>query len=232
MGKGNEQQSFEKRLKVYAAAAAGTLALAPPANAAIHYTKPPAPLVVGITEPLVPISMENNPSNSEFNFLWFPSGTPSGVCNYFGIQGLATFSADVGWLGGPGGINLQEGAIISINAPYGFNWGDQLLNNSGTCNGVPLPCQGAFCPPAENGYLGVRFKLNGKTLYGWIQYQGTAGASGTIIDWAYEDSGGAIWAGQKQSSSVPTFTEWGLYLFAALLVIGGIIRLRNEEEMS
>jgi hypothetical protein len=43
------------------------------------------------------------------------------------------------------------------------------------------------------GYLGVRFQISGSTHYGWIRYGGTTSlttpfATGTIVDWAYEDT--------------------------------------------
>ena len=38
MGKKAKKERFDKRLKVYSAAAAGILALAPSAEAAIHYS--------------------------------------------------------------------------------------------------------------------------------------------------------------------------------------------------
>jgi hypothetical protein len=112
---------------------------------------------------------------------------------------------------------------------------DLLLNSSKICDvklGSPAACQGPFCSPTEDGYLGVRFKLDDKAFYGWIHYAGSgSGNAGTVIDWAYEDTGGPIRAGQKPAP-VPTFTKLGMYLFAALLIAGGVLKMRAKKEAS
>ncbi|HID69406.1 MAG TPA: hypothetical protein EYP35_02845 [Desulfobacterales bacterium] len=65
------------------------------------------------------------------------------------------------------------------------------------------------------GYLGVKFEVDGKILYGWIQYKAeNNGTEGTIVDWAYEsDPGKAIAAGKKKSFN------WNLFLPA--IIAGG-----------
>jgi hypothetical protein len=234
MAKQKKADALDKRLKVYAAAAAGTLAFAPPANAMIHHTQPLTPLVVDKNTPTQEVSMENNVLHKEFRFLY--GAGPSSSYPSCIFHGVHVGSGGGGKLIGLGGIaNLPEGFNISSNALNGFRTYMRLpaLNNSLTCGSGPGPCNGNFC---KAGYLGVRFKLNPNPnepfLYGWIHYEGAGGTAGTITEWAYEDSGGPIRAGQRFSAPVPTFTELGFYLFAAMLLLGGILMKRPEADES
>jgi hypothetical protein len=85
------------------------------------------------------------------------------------------------------------------------------------------------------GYVGVRFQTQCGLAYGWIHYQGVTSigntATGTIIDWAYEDNCQPIAAGQTQSAAVavPTLSQWGMIVFTLLL--GGVAArmLRKQE---
>jgi hypothetical protein len=237
MSKRNEQNSLDKRLKVYAAAAAGTLALAPPANALIHYSGPQY-ITVDWNNPSVPISLDGNPGGAfKFAYGTSVSHSTSSFSYHDVVFGPYAAGAGVFLKGLP--ANIPYGDLIPGNPPLPVSYNPvmRVLNSSGTTGGSPVHMNRFPYPP--KGYLGVTFKLpNNQRAYGWIEYEGKLGqvekpaASGIIKGWAYEDSGGAIRAGQKQSPSVPTFTEWGLYLFAAILILGGILKIRAKEEVS
>jgi len=84
----------------------------------------------------------------------------------------------------------------------------------------------------KSGYIGVRFEINQKTHYGWIQFESTPnGSAGTIIDWAYESEPDTkIHVGERpEPAAIPTLNEWGLIFLAALILAEGGRRIRKKE---
>jgi len=64
----------------------------------------------------------------------------------------------------------------------------------------------------RKGFLGVAFKIDANTHYGWIQYEAESNATvGTIIDWAYEDV-----PGKAIKTRVSKTFEWNLFLPAII----------------
>ena len=84
------------------------------------------------------------------------------------------------------------------------------------------------------GYIGVRFSADCGTAYGWIQYEGVTNSfgpiTGTIIDWAYEDTCQPILAGEKAGAPVPTMNQWGLIVFTLLLGALAARELRRSSK--
>jgi hypothetical protein len=240
MAKKRSKGTLEKQLKVYSVAAVGALALAPSAEAAIQYS--------GIQD--LPV---NSSTSQEINFNGsgpqfkigydaFPSG-PSVSIRDVGIH-QATGSAQ--FIKGKAGhhssdpLNLPSNYQIrsTLAHPASAEWGTSIFNplNGIVFEGVePIAPIGNFID--STGYIGVRFKAQCGTAYGWIHYTGTINveeftSSGTIIDWAYDDSCQPIGAGQGQTPiSVPTLNEWGMIIFTLLLggLAANMLRKQGKE---
>ena len=239
MAKRGFKGTLEKQLKVYSAAAAGVLALAPSADAAIHYS--------GIQNKLLNSSSVfqdidlNGDTTTDFvfrynSFLRTHEVVESGQYGAQVIQ--ATFGQPIRLAS-----NYQ---IKGTLANPGYEWGaDRLLNQvfRTVTNGNTYSYANFN---NATGFLGVRFHSaacqGSNWNYGWIQYHGTtptppslgSPVSGTIIDWAYEDSCNTpIAAGAKTGpvakTSVPTFDHWGMIIF--MLLLGGLAArmLRRQE---
>jgi len=82
----------------------------------------------------------------------------------------------------------------------------------------------------NRGYIGVRFEIEPKTHYGWIQFESTPnGSASTIIDWAYEsvpDTPIHI----PEPAAIPTLNEWGILILAALILAEGGRRIRKKKD--
>lgn len=89
----------------------------------------------------------------------------------------------------------------------------------------------------QEGFVGVRFQIDGNTHYGWIAFEGTwdppGWQEGRITGWAYEDvPDTAIAAGdQGPQPPIPTLNEWGMIFLAALILASGayLMKTRREE---
>lgn len=243
MAKKERKVTFEKRLKVYSVAAAGVLALAPSAEAAIHYS--------GIQN--LPVSSSQS-QNIDFDGngpqFRIDYNTYGGYVYYLGLNEL---TANAGHIKGMEPISTIFYHNDALNLPNNYQIGPNLTNfpraqwyhqvgtYADTLNGT-ISYEGATTDSMGNfnnstGYIGVRFQTQCGLAYGWIHYQGvtTIGntATGTIIDWAYEDNCQPIAAGQTQSIlAVPTMNQWGMIVFTLLL--GGIaarmLRKHEKEE--
>jgi hypothetical protein len=223
--------TLEKQLKVYSAAAAGVLALAPSANAAIQYS--------GLQN--LPVDSSHTPQNidlngdlsTEFIFNYKASGNTHKIfqSQSHGAQVIGAFSF------GPV-IRLSSNYQIKGTLVPGFSWYVHPILNLIRSSYGSYFFYGNF--NNATGFMGVRFHTKAcqgsDWNYGWIRYQGTTSpgsASGDIIDWAYEDSCNTpIAAGATRSqrtASVPTLNHWGMIIFTLLL--GGLAarRLRKQE---
>jgi hypothetical protein len=83
------------------------------------------------------------------------------------------------------------------------------------------------------GFAAFSFNPGGGTDYGWIRLQFTIGGDGgldslTTIDWAYQNDGGAILAGDTGISGTPEPSTAGLMLLAAGAAGVGALRKRRE----
>ena len=80
-------------------------------------------------------------------------------------------------------------------------------------------------------YIGFQFKPSGTMLYGWANVTLTAGGSfGSFVinEWAYDDSGSSIQAGQ--TSAVPEPATYALGLGALALGAAGLRRWRKQKK--
>ncbi len=108
--------------------------------------------------------------------------------------------------------------VGQMNVPSKLVSGETVHDNNvaiATGSISPLAVEGGESGNFLNstGFLGVRFEVNNKNHYGWIQYKANGDASiGTIIDWAYENVPGAA---IKTGDTGEKF-NWNLFLPAII----------------
>ena len=231
--KNGSEWTLKKQLKVYSAAAAGVLALAPAADAAIHYSGNQNILVDSSNTPQN-IDL-NGDASVDFRFRYLENSQYP----YRSLRVTGQSGASVIRHNNP--IRLPSNYQIKGNLPNpSFLWGKGYELNGTTSGNI----YGYF--NNATGFLGVRFHTTacpvgtGNWNYGWIRYQGTTVpnslVSGTIIDWAYEDQCNTpIAAGAEQTkttTSVPTLNQWGMIIF--MLLPGGLAarKLQKQEKES
>jgi hypothetical protein len=128
-------------------------------------------------------------------------------------------------------IRLGSGANISMAGAFGASRGIETRTATPSGGGMV----GNF-PPPTTGFVGVSFKVASQTDYGWIRLKVTDGGAGdgyphkvTAVDWAYENDGGAILAGQTQeSSAVPEPSTIALALLAS--GAAGVLAWRKRRQ--
>lgn len=248
--RGKKMKSLEKRLMAYTAAAAGVMALAPGAEAAVHYS---GPKDLTLNPQTSPITIDlNNDQVSDFRFSAY------GYASTYSSDGLqVTFSIGAqivspitsGGKGGTGIIESPERLLFSYSFPFpvklgtGYKIQDTLQNHSWTDFPVGILDARIYYKYGNEsisyafgnfhnstGCLGVRFNTADGIKYGWIRFQGTSPSSGIIKDWAYEDSGGPIDACVvPKPVSVPTLNQWGIMALIALLAGMSMKALRKEK---
>jgi len=184
MAKKKLQGTLDKQLKIYSAVAAGVLALAPSAEAAIHYSGLQNLPVNPSTSQVIDL---NGDGTSEFVFGYY-AGYPKGPY-IFGTHN-AWFIRDASLNCYGAAIRLASNyQIKSTLANQNFAW---RPNTYGNLNGtLTNNCKQNF--NNATGFIGVRFNTVGVCTgsdynYGWIRYRGDTVSSGTIIDWGYEDT--------------------------------------------
>ncbi len=224
--------SFEKKLKAYSAVAAGTLLLAPSANAAVQYS---GLQNIGVG-PGSPLSIDlNNDGNDDFNISYYTYG---GFVYYMGLFTATSGSSHIAEIVHYDAARLPSNYSIRAALPGPVNYWENFIGTYGqTLNGslteVGTSTMGNF--NNATGYIGVSFNAACGTAYGWIQYAGLTGQgiSGTVIDWAYEDTCTPILAGDTVGApaiGVPTLNQWGLFALIALLAGAGVTVLRKQEQ--
>jgi hypothetical protein len=235
------KRKLDQGLKVYSAAAAGVLALAPSANAMIHYSGPKNLIVNPSNSHDIDL---NGDATADFRFAyseWYSSSSSYGKGPYIkGLNGGAHIGAPPGYYCTDAirlASNYQiKGTLANNNYIWRTNYWDSL---NGTYTGKTNNCQGNF--NNATGFIGVRFHTaacqESNFNYGWIRYRGDSTTSGTIIDWAYEDTCNTpIAAGAKGSkvtaTAVPTLDQWGMIIFTLLLggLAARILGKQGKEE--
>jgi len=237
-----KREEFEKKLKAYAAAAAGVVAAAPagvmlgasPAEAQVQCIN--QTIVVNPTNTSTGIDL-NNDGVVDFTIfynVWMTSES-------WGLYINPTTSGGIG-----GGsfvatstdadpVRLPAGYSIRSNLPT-YDWGNTSNGILAFYSTTPLGYNvyGSFA--GGRGYIGVRFTSStcnsGNYLYGFIDFEGDNLAQvGTIRGWAYEDNcNQPIQAGATcEVTSVPTLNQWGLLALIGLLAGGGAIAIRRRE---
>jgi len=227
MGKGKKQRLVERRLLKYSAAAAGVLALAPAADAAVKYSGVKN-LVVNSGNPSVKIDLNFDGVN-DLSFKYVASG-------FNGVPGIYVYpinfanSSSLSFIkntahNDPAQLQcnyLIKGTLNNPSLYWGYRYYDTLAGDfatGGSFNGV-------------KGSIGVRFDTPGGTKYAWIRFDGTsAPTSGVIVDWAYEDSGAPIRTCDTGlvAERVPATNHLGLLILITLLAGASLKMLKKEQ---
>ena len=92
------------------------------------------------------------------------------------------------------------------------------------------PVQGAWETVGETNCFGFSFKDEGSatTLYGWAEVKRLAGCEGSLLGWAYDDTGGAIQVG----AGVPEPSTLALYALGAAGVAACRRRRKKQEKQA
>lgn len=190
--------SVERQLLGYAAAAgAGLLSIALPANAEIIYTPSNIPMALPVGNQVATTQLDlNNDGNPDFTFSLVSSAsafssvfrsqrtlaigadqTGNEIIGVAGVKGFAPTAAPV-----PAGKKIgtqknfvSHGAIMAIEAYFGPN----STRNSGSWRYV------------QTAYLGLKFLIDGQVHYGWarIKFPGPGNYElPSIYGYAYEST--------------------------------------------
>jgi hypothetical protein len=217
MGKGKKNSSIQKRLVAYSAAAAGMLAVTPAANAAIQYSGL-RNIVVNPGNPTVFIDL-NNDGKNDFKFSLFSSYLYMSLAQ----SGSSVIEENVHHLP----ANLPNNYLIKQTLNNPNYWTSSVSSST-----VAGPIQGNF--KGSRGFIGVKFHTTGGSRYGWIQFDGASWPTqGIIVDWAYEDSGAPIAAGNGNNAGavgVPATHPWGLLILITLLAGASLRGLKKGPE--
>jgi hypothetical protein len=237
-----KREEFEKKLKAYAAAAAGVVAAAP---AGVMLGASPAEAAVQCSNQTITVDWTNAVASIDLN----NDGVVDFVISYSEVvngeeYGLYINPTTSGGIGGvsfiepatdPDPARLASGYSIRNNLNTAlFSWDNESYDTLAfysTIGGGST--DGSFV--GQRGYIGVRFTSaacnGGNYLYGWIDFEGDSYAQvGTIRGWAYEDNcNQPIQAGATCATSVPTLNQWGLLAMIGLLAGGGALALRRRE---
>lgn len=128
-----------------------------------------------------------------------------------GICGICSINADP-LLPSTQLVMIQEGELLQTRRMSAGELLDneQLFGDGGCLNTQYGECQWNDSYPAT-GFIGVRFDIASSEHFGWIQYTATSDTSGTVVQWAYEDTPGTpILAGNTgdcNGDGVPNVTE-------------------------
>jgi hypothetical protein len=213
---------MEKRLVAYSAAAAGMLAVAPAADAAIHYSGLKN-IVIDSKNPTVLIDL-NSDGKNDFRFALSTSYSYSYVYLSLAQSGLSVIEENVNHLP----ANLPSAYLIKNNLNNPFYW-----SSSASSSTLAGKTKGNF--GGKRGYLGVKFNTAGGIRYGWIQFDATSWPTqGVIVDWAYEDTGAPVAAGSKADppaipAAIPAADPWGLLILITLLASASVKMLKKEQ---
>ena len=157
----------------YSVAAGAVLTLTPQAQAAIVYSGLKNWTVdSGNTPVLVDL---NGDANDDVRIYYTTSAGSWHSLKAFGTNGASLLYTNSSFK------KLISGSIISSLKTV-WTTSDYYLNATST----GAATIGYFIN--STGFIGVKFTIGANTHYGWIRYSGTNGTSGTIIDWAYEDT--------------------------------------------
>jgi hypothetical protein len=222
------RERLNRQLLGYTATAGAALAVggtAGTANAGIVHDE-------GFTGPITVNSPSNTPiqvniaggATAQFSFI---AGQNSSIPNdhYLAVKGLGGAQMLLASASDIWAKNLGRGARIgSAQGPWiagGVSSGTLAFRGNGDIGG------GSFL--GKKGYIGVKFDVGPQTDYGWIKFQATSDAStGTILGWAYNDSGDPIRAGD--TCCIPEPASLALWALGALSMAGvGVLRRWKKE---
>jgi hypothetical protein len=209
-----KRKNYKKMAASLSALGAGALLGTATADASIVYSGPVNQVVgFGPGTSSSWLSTPLAPSSPQFSFYAFSSAF--GPYHFRGIYGTACGCVGFGFLTSAGFLKIfDKGAVWPVGGTY-------------TSSGYARVAGRAFSDGSSSGYIGGLPAFNDKyalfafegdpgTLYGWVhlslaitQAPGGDPALGpnlTILDWAYEDSGQTLAAGDapEPATAIPT----------------------------
>jgi hypothetical protein len=228
-----DKSELAAKIMAYGATAAGLLAVAQPASAAVVYSGAQnLPLSYpGNTQQDIDL---NNDGTDDFSF----NALSYGYYQNFSANSSNQFiRSNDGTRPGPT-LGHSDAANLPLN--YVIQSGLPAVSLAWTTNGEPVAGNyysgGSF--NNATGYLGVRFHSAACTgsdwNYGWIQFSNAGLNNGTIIDWAYESTCNTqILTAQGSTAptrDVPTLDQWGMLIMTGLLSGAAIYRMRKDRK--
>jgi hypothetical protein len=227
MAKGKKQRLVERRLLTYSAAAAGLLALAPSADAAVRYSGAKN-LVVNSGNPSVKIDLNFDGVN-DLSFT-FSDYYGAGIYLYW-LSNAGAYSfyfINEPYNGDP--VRLPCNYLVKYTANAPNYWYHDTFDGYETLAGG-FATAGNF--NGAKGSIGVAFNTPSGWKYGWIRFDGTsAPTSGIIEDWAYEDSGFPIRTCDTVGiapEQIPATDHLGLLILITLLAGASLKMLKKEK---
>ena len=199
--------SLQRQLNMYARAASASgvalLALAPPSEAKIIYTK--THQVIG-TNGVYPLDL-NHDGTIDFLIKRQSSGTQFSWFDSLGAKEAFGNAVE-------GGNNLADalynGASIGSRRQFTSNTyrsGERMFTSG--CNIEPSCGSTGQWKNVNRRYLGLKFQIDGKTHYGWARLN-VSGFTGTLTGYAYETvANKSIRAGQTSGNPADTIIEAG-----------------------
>lgn len=125
---------------------------------------------------------------------------------------------------------LSTGSVI--DAASGFTGAISRIFQSGIIN--PLQMTGGFIS-GESALVGFRFLSGETSLYGWANVTATNGdgyGTFTINNWAYDDTGSSILAGQTEATAVPEPAAYAAGLGGLALGAAALRRRRQKRTVA
>jgi hypothetical protein len=228
-GRAKSRAGLERKLAAYAVAGGAVLAAAEEGQAGIVYSGPQnIPIGVDTT---VDLDLNGTAVDYQFENKSADSGPPDFIVFEreldLNLQGTNQAASDIN--GNP--LALDAGVDV---ASQSFNASDPGFM-AGAKKG---PVTGGNWVGASNKFLGLRFDIGGQTHYGWAQLTvsgssdlDTAG-TGTLIDWAYEDTLGASLLTGQTSGGVAAVPEPSTLILLATgaAALGAYRSLRRKQE--
>jgi hypothetical protein len=188
------------RMRMYslaaAAASVGALALAQPAEAKIIITHKNIPIpACSVSLRLCPVSLDLN--NDGVTDLEFEIGANLGASGGFSYRSVKAIAGNAvvgqGEHGHLGYVSaLMRSAKIGPSAHFRGTGGKFYLMEEESCfEETCYPPIGKWGGDHPNRFVGVKFKINGATHYGWVRVTVTTSTkryyvSGTITEYGYE----------------------------------------------
>ena len=123
--------------------------------------------------------------------------------------------------------------LLGLAANQSISNGREFSNGVGSIFFSASLANVAYITSGVSTYIGFRFNPSGTMLYGWANVTLTEGGSyGTFVinEWAYDDSGSSIQAGQ--TSAVPEPATYALGLGALALGAAGLRRMRQRKRLA
>ena len=222
-------RALERRMIAYSAAAGVALALAPQVDAAVIYSGVQNIDLLPPTAGGATYTLDLDGGGAP-DFFFIGYGTAAAPYSVWMRRATApgVLVADL-----RSSNNWYEKFVLNLPSSTTVIQGDgQPGRYSGILNARNgAVSYGSFYAPTS-GYIGVQFPVGGSNYYGWIQYQGSsliAGSSpGTIIDWAYDDTGALFHISPPPNGAIPEPATIGLGALA--LGAAGVARLRRRRK--